>query len=722
MEAHCVNLELKYQNQALKGGQHGQFSKVKSNEAKVKNDIDVTETINIELEHKVAKLLKKNETLKKHYKELYDSIKLTRDKTLEQTTSLIAQNAEFKAQLQEKGNQSVVRQPTAFKFERPRISKPRFASQVDVNNDLSKLVTPHYFPKVRESVVVKPHHVIAPRSSRNSSKSESTLTPKDTYGSNDMFNNYYLADARKKTQERGRTQSLVAGKTDISETRDINSPSFQELEFLFSPLFEEYFTTGNQSVSMSSSLSNNSSKQNTQPIEIIQPTTEPITPTINVNAEEKNNDQAADAHIDEYEFYYIFSTPVHEEGESSSRNVDNSNMHTFYQRHQSEHRWTKDNPLEQVRGNPSKPVQTRRKLATDPKILQVWELDDKPFGKKVIKLKWLWKNKKDEDQTVIRNKARFVAKGYAQEEGIDFEESFAPVARLEAVWLFVAYAAHKSFPIYHIDVKTAFLNGPLKEEIYVAQPDGFVDPDHLEKVYRLRKALYRLKQAPRAWTSDPPIPTSRPDLVQAVCYCARYQARLTENNLKEVKRIFRYFKGTINMGLWYPKDSGFELTAFLDVVHAGCIDTCKITSKGIQFLGDKLVSWMSKKQDCTEMSSTEAEYVALSTNCAKVMWMKTQLKDYGFNYNKIPLYCDSQSAIEISCNPMQHSRTKHIHTRYHFIKEQVKRGIIELNFVRTEYQLADMFTKALSEDRFQYLVRRIGMRCFDSSRTGGFGK
>ncbi|GJR97508.1 ribonuclease H-like domain-containing protein [Tanacetum coccineum] len=126
---------------------------------------------------------------------------------------------------------------------------------------------------------------------------------------------------------------------------------------------------------------------------------------------------------------------------------------------------------------------------------------------------------------------------------------------------------------------------------------------------------------------------------------------------------------------------------------------------------DKLVSWMSKKQDCTAMSSAEAEYVALSASCAQVMWMRTQLQDYGFNYNKIPLYCDSQSAIAISCNPVQHSRTKHIHTRYHFIKEQVENGIIELYFVRTEYQLADMFTKALPEDRFQYLVRRIGMRC-----------
>ncbi|GJX48173.1 hypothetical protein Tco_0273363 [Tanacetum coccineum] len=169
--------------------------------------------------------------------------------------------------------------------------------------------------------------------------------------------------------------------------------------------------------------------------------------------------------------------------------------------------------------------------------------------------------------------------------------------------------------------------------------------------------------------------SSRPDIVQAVCYCARYKVKPTEKHLKEVKRIFRYLKGTINMGLWYPKDSGFELTAFSDADHAGCVDTRKSTSGGIQFL--------------------EAEYVALSASCAQVMWMRTQLQDYGFNYNKIPLYCDFQSAIAISCNPVQHSRTKHIHTRYHFIKEQVE--------------------NALPEDRFQYLVRRIGMRCLTSA-------
>nr|GFB93952.1 hypothetical protein [Tanacetum cinerariifolium] len=157
--------------------------------------------------------------------------------------------------------------------------------------------------------------------------------------------------------------------------------------------------------------------------------------------------------------------------------------------------------------------------------------------------------------------------------------------------------------------------------------------------------------------------------------------------------------------------SSFELTAFSDADHAGCIDSHKSTSRGIQFLGDKLVSWMSKKQNYTAMSLAEAEYVALSTSCAQAMWMTTQLQDYGFNYNKLPLYCGSQSAIAISCNPVQHSRTKHIQTRYHFIKEKVENGITELYFVRIEYQLADMFTKALPEDMFKYLVRRIGMRC-----------
>nr|GEX27391.1 hypothetical protein [Tanacetum cinerariifolium] len=421
------------------------------------------------------------------------------------------------------------------------------------------------------------------------------------------------------------------------------------------------------------------------------------------------------AQVADDEFINIFSTPVQDRGETLSRHVDSSNMHTFYQRHPSEHRWTKDHPLEQVIGNPSQSVRTRRQLESDGVMclfaltvsrtkptnikesmadsawiesmheelhqfyrLDVWELVDRPLCKNVINMKWLWKNKRDDENN---------------------------------------------------------------EKVYVKQPDGFVDPYHPNKVYRLKKALYGLKQAPRACVgtsvatkhldadlSRTPIDqtkyrsmvgalmyltTSRPDIVHATCYCARYQAKPTEKHLTAVKRIFRYLKDTIHMGLWYPKDIGFELTAFSNLDHAGFLDSRKSTSSGIQFLGgDKLISWSSKKQDCTLMSSTEAEYVSLSACCAQVLWMRTHLIDYGFHFDKIPMYCDSKAAIAISWNPVQHSRTKHIDVRYHFIKDKVEKGIVELFFVGTEYQLADPFTKALTEHRFKYLVRRLGMRCF----------
>nr|GFB43295.1 retrovirus-related Pol polyprotein from transposon TNT 1-94 [Tanacetum cinerariifolium] len=175
--------------------------------------------------------------------------------------------------------------------------------------------------------------------------------------------------------------------------------------------------------------------------------------------------------------------------------------------------------------------------------------------------------------------------------------------------------------------------------------------------------------------------SSRPDIVHATCLCARYQAKPTEKHLKEVKRIFRYLQGTVNTGLWYTKDSGFELTGFSDVDYAGCKDSFKSTFGGAQFLGEKLVSWSSKKQNYTSLSTAEAEYVSLSA-----------------------------CSIAVSCNPVQHSRTKHIAVRYHFIKEHVEKGTIELYFVKTDYQLADIFTKALPADRFNYLVRRLGVR------------
>ncbi|GJZ94755.1 retrovirus-related pol polyprotein from transposon TNT 1-94 [Tanacetum coccineum] len=365
--------------------------------------------------------------------------------------------------------------------------------------------------------------------------------------------------------------------------------------------------------------------------------------------------------------------------------------------------------------------------------LDVWELFDTPLCINVINMKWLWKNKRDEEDTVIRNKACLVAKGYSHKEGIDFEESFAPVAQLEAVRLFVVFAAHKSFPVYQMDIKTLFLNGPLKEEVSKGMihqsPRGiFINQaKHAQEILK-KHGMTSCDSIGTLMATKPLdadlsgtlvdqtkycsmvgalmyLTASRPDIVHATCYCARYQARPTKKHLKEVKRIFGYLKNTINMGLWYPKDTGFELTAFSDSDHVDCLDTCKSTSGRIQFLGgDKLVSWSSKKQDYTPMSSAKAEYVSLSTCRAQVLWMQTQLTNYGFHFDKIPMYCDSKEAV-------QHSHTKHIDVGYHFIKEQVKKGIVELFFVGTEYQLADLFTKALPEERFKYLVRRLGMRC-----------
>nr|GFB57584.1 copia protein [Tanacetum cinerariifolium] len=193
---------------------------------------------------------------------------------------------------------------------------------------------------------------------------------------------------------------------------------------------------------------------------------------------------------------------------------------------------------------------------------------------------------------------------------------------------------------------------------------------------------------------------SRPDLVFVVCMCARYQAKPTKKHLEALKRVFRYLKGTINWGLWYSKDAAIALTAYADADHAGCQDTRRSTSGSAQFLGDKLVSWSSKKQQSTAISTTEVEYIAMSGCCAQILWMRSQLTDYGFDFNKIPLYCDNRSAIALCCNNVQYSRSKHIDIRHHFIREQVERGVVELYFVLTDYQLADIFNKALPRQRY----------------------
>ncbi|KAJ9547205.1 hypothetical protein OSB04_019748 [Centaurea solstitialis] len=527
-------------------------------------------------------------------------------------------------------------------------------------------------------------------------------------------------------------------------------------------------------------------------------------------------------------------------------------------------RWTKDHPIDQVLGNPSSGIKTRCQSGNiclyvnfiseneskeiddalrDPAWVSamqeelaefirnnVWLLVPRPRKRTIIGSKWIFRNKLNEIGTIIRNKARLVAQGYRQEEGIDYDETFAPVARLEAIRLFLAFAAHMNFKVYQMDIKNAFLNGKLNEEVYVAQPPGFVDPKFPDHVYKLNKALYGLKQAPRFvrgkidstlflkkypkhillvqiyvddiifgstnpklcekfellmkseykmsmmgeltfflglqikqsekgifinqgkyvhemlkkfdLTSCTPMKTpmappllldkdskgkpvdvtlyrgmissllyltaSRPDIMYSTCLCARYQAEPKESHLTAVKRIFRYLKGTPNLGLWYSKDSGFDLTAYSDSDFAGCKIDRKSTTGGCHLLGGKLVSWTSKKQNSVSTSTAEAEYVAAGICCAQVLWLRNH-QDYDIQLSKIPIYCDNTSAIAIANNPVLHSKTKHIEVRYHFINEHVMNGDIELHFVPTEYQLADLFTKPLDVTRFNMLISELGI-------------
>nr|GEV21740.1 hypothetical protein [Tanacetum cinerariifolium] len=402
--------------------------------------------------------------------------------------------------------------------------------------------------------------------------------------------------------------------------------------------------------------------------------------------------------------------------------------------------------------------------------LEVWELVPRIDTVMVITLKWIYKVKLDKLGRILKNKARLVARGYRQ-EGIDFEESFASITRLEVIRIFLAYAAHKNMIVYQMDVKTAFLNGNLREEVYVSQPDGFVDQDNLNHVYKLKKALYGLKQALRACYDilssflisqdfsrglvDPTLFIRRNGndlrLVQiyvdniifaastlelcdlfAKIMCSKFKMSMMGKisfflGLQISQSPRGIFINQSKYALESLKKCDFEscdpvdtlmvekfkmdedkegkavdpshYRAFADVDHAGFQDTRRSTSGSLQFLGERLISWSSKRQKSAAISSTEAEYIALSSCCAQIIWMRSQLTDYGLGFNKIPMYCYNKSAIALCCNNVQHSRSKHIDIRYHFIKEQVENGVIELYFINTEYQLPDLFTKALGRDR-----------------------
>ncbi|GKB80229.1 retrovirus-related pol polyprotein from transposon TNT 1-94 [Tanacetum coccineum] len=376
--------------------------------------------------------------------------------------------------------------------------------------------------------------------------------------------------------------------------------------------------------------------------------------------------------------------------------------------------------------------------------LEVWELVPHPNKLMVMTLKWIHKVKLDELGGILKNKARLVARGYRQEEGIDFEESFAPVVRLEVVWIFLAFAAHMNMIVYQMDVNTAFLNGILRKEVYVSQPDGFVDPDNPNHVYRLKKALYGLKQASRSWydllssfllsqglskgkISQSPrgifLNQSKYALESLNKYgmesCDPMDTPMVDTSKLDEDPQGKaidptYYRGMVGT-LMYLTSSRPDLVyavSFADADHAGCQDTRHSIYESMQLLGDRLVRWSSKRQKSAAISSMKAEYTALSGCCAQVLWMRSQLTDYGLGFNKIPMYCDNKSVIALCCNNVQHSRSKHIDIIYHFIKERVENGVVELYFVNMEYQLADIFTKALCRERIEFLIDKLGMRSF----------
>ncbi|GJR92192.1 putative ribonuclease H-like domain-containing protein [Tanacetum coccineum] len=414
------------------------------------------------------------------------------------------------------------------------------------------------------------------------------------------------------------------------------------------------------------------------------------------------------------------------------------------------------------------------------KLQKVWVLVDLPYRKKVIGTKWVFRNKRDERSIVVKNKARLVAQGFRQEEGIDYDEVFAPVARIEAIRLFLAFASYMGFTVYQMDVKSAFLYGTIGEEVYVHQPPGFVDPAHPNKVYKVIKALYGLHQAPRAWyetlssfllengfrrgtidktlfikknkkdimlvqvyvddiifgstkqsmctefeecmhkslqmssIATTPIESKkplikdedgvdvdvhvyrsmigslmyltalRPDIMFAVCACARFQVAPKASHLNAVKRIFRYLKHQPKLGLWYLRDSPFVLEAYLDSDYGGASLDRKSTT-------------------------SEAEYVVAANYCGQVLWIQNQMMDYGFNFMNTEIHIDNESTISVIKNPVAHSRTKHIEIRFHFIRDCYEKRLIEVVKIHTDHNVADLLTKGFDVTRFNFLVVSIGL-------------
>nr|GEZ36774.1 putative reverse transcriptase, RNA-dependent DNA polymerase [Tanacetum cinerariifolium] len=326
-----------------------------------------------------------------------------------------------------------------------------------------------------------------------------------------------------------------------------------------------------------------------------------------------------------------------------------------------------------------------------------------------------FKIQKDERGIVIKNKAMLVAQGHTQEEGIDYDEVFSPVARIEAIRLFLAYASFMGFTVYQMDVKSAFLYGTIDEEVYVMQPPGFQDPEYPAKVYKEEKAIefealmhekFQMSAMGelnfflglQVLQKEDDIFLSQDKYMGRILKKFRYSDVRTSNTPMDKENPWG------KDGLWYPKESPFNLVAYLDSNYGGATEDRKSTTGGCQFLGRRLISWQYKKQTIIATSTTEAEYVAAASCCGHHLWIQNQLLDYGYNFMNTNIYIDNNSAICIVKNLVYHSKTKNIEIRHHFIKDCFKKKLINVDHIHTDENVADLLTKSFDAGRFQYLV------------------
>ncbi|GJS81409.1 ribonuclease H-like domain-containing protein [Tanacetum coccineum] len=315
--------------------------------------------------------------------------------------------------------------------------------------------------------------------------------------------------------------------------------------------------------------------------------------------------------------------------------------------------------------------------------------------------------------------------GHRQEEGIDYDEVFAHVARIEAIRIFLAFASYMGFIVYQMDVKSAFLYGKIDEEVYVSQPPGFIDSKYPKKVYKVVKALYGLHQSPRACqdkyvaeilknfdfvsvkTTSTPIETQKPlvkDEESIDVHVYLYRSMIGSLMCLTASRPDIMFKVCACARL-----SLFDLEAYSDSNYSGENLYRKSTTGGCQFLGRRLISWQCKKQTVVATSTTEAKYVAAANCCGQVLWIQNRMLDYGFNFMNTKIYIDNESTICIVKNPVYHSKTKHIAIRHHFIRDANEKKLIQVLKIHTDDNVADLLTKAFNVSRFQFLVVTIGM-------------